>query len=191
MCFNCFWTKTKWSVWNRGIRYTNQPQHYQYVPLVLSFKSYQLLVNRHFCIVITKMFLYYNHPAAAAFFIFVLAWWKCNIPLKLCLSVPSQNRLKVDVWASSSVMWIQEIRGKTTFKNKREEREVSAGFVLADTVQSENSIFLPRCRSVTTIVVWTKATFSALPHEMVIGRISTRIIEKMIAKEQEYDCGRR
>ncbi len=112
-------------------------------------------------------------------------------PFRCVSSFPHNQTESRCLCQLQSVTWIQEIRGKTTFKNKREEREVGAGFVLADTVQSENSISLPRCSSVTTMVVWTKATFSAMPHEMVIGHISTRIIERMIAKEQECDCGRR
>lgn len=56
-------------------------------------------------------------------------------------------------------------------------------------LQFENSISLPRCSSVTTIVVRTKTTFSALPHETVIGHKSTEIIEKMIAKEQGASVG--
>lgn len=66
---------------------------------------------------------------------------------------------------------------------------MSAGFVLADMAHYENSISLPRCSSVTTIVLRTKATFSALPHGTVIGRISTRTTERMIAKKQEYVVG--
>lgn len=33
--------------------------------------------------------------------------------------------------------------------------------------------------------------FSALPHEMVIGHISTKIIERIVAKKQESKSGRR
>lgn len=65
----------------------------------------------------------------------------------VCLSLMEMQRLYPHSrWVSSfpheqtegrclCQLWsVQEIRGKMTFKNKREEREVGAGFVLADTV---------------------------------------------------------
>lgn len=97
------------------------------------------------------------------------------------------NRLKVDVSASSRMLHeLRRLEGKQLSKIKGKRGKWMLALSLQ--TQCKNSIFLPRCSSVTTIAVWTKATFSALPHEMVIGCIRT--IERMIAKEQEHDCGR-
>lgn len=76
---------------------------------------------------------------------------------------------------ASCVSSVQEIRARTTFKTKQKRQSALS----LHRLQPENSIFLPRCSTALTIVIWTKATFF-LPCEMFIGHISTRSLKRWL-----------